>query len=223
MKQEIIKNLNAVYFDNLVLRVNQIIRMHSEKDDYTTYLGYVKARDEVLRITTNVSEILYNMPVDLVPSFIHKLKEELEVKQPVTKMITRELIESYSKFLKPYIDYIKSLSIDNYLQIRPLMQMNDIPNMDAVTPTPPPRAKLIWKGQANVLYDLFAQCLTPPSGKPYINNSKTEVAEFIAANFEGIKASVNTIANQLGKIGNNESNRPTASKRTNIKQNKTKG
>ena len=218
MTQEVTKYLAVRFYDSLILKVKEISQMYSDQEEFAHYLRLTKCREVVSNTVNNVADILQEMPATHVPSFILKLQEELELKRPAAKIINQEMVETYYRFLEPYIYYVKSLNFDNYLKLRVIIAESER-NKETAAPPPPPRVKILWKGQAKVLYDLFAQCIRPPSGKSYIENTQIEVAEFIVANFEGITAKASSIATELGKIINETENRPMPSKRTNIKEN----
>jgi hypothetical protein len=79
--------------------------------------------------------------------------------------------------------------------------------------------KLHWKGPTNVLIDMFAQCLAPPTGKPYLEETAHDLARFILAHFEGIGSNHNTIATEISKYKN--ANKKAPRRRINLNQNDT--
>jgi hypothetical protein len=62
-----------------------------------------------------------------------------------------------------------------------------------------PALRLNWETNANKLYYIFAKCLSPASGRPFIGNSAEDIADFILAHFDGITANKKTIVTEISR------------------------
>jgi hypothetical protein len=183
--QEYLDKIYGIFLPGIKAGVN-----YNQQPDY--YESEHRSAENVLNTTfESYQQKLSQLCIDEQREFISRIRRECQIayqSDTWKKLKYQRYGTFFSNFGEVYED-----------QYREMAQNLSVFTAVEKHTTPATTLKLKWTGDAKILYNLIGQCLSPPNGKPLLDNTAEEIADFIKMHIDGIEANRKTIVTEISR------------------------